>query len=655
MRNSYYQAKLSEFADAQDSFVLGELTKAHGFALEHQQRQAWLDQIALLKEAMPGLPEGHILFEFVIPRMGKRADTIIVWPHAVILIEFKVGAETFDRAAIDQAHDYALDLKNFHSGSHASPIIPTVAATKAVGRSSFPVVWAADAVAAPVLIGTAQLGAALQALARCKTSAAIDYSAWVKSGYKPTPTIVEAAQALFQQHGVEEITRSDAGAQNLGVTTFALERIIERAKAENAKTICFVTGVPGAGKTLAGLNIATTRAQHHSDEHAVFLSGNGPLVDVLREALSRDESKRKGVSKSEATRRVAGFVQNIHHFRDEALRDQKPPVERVVIFDEAQRAWTRDQASKFMKAKRGVSDFDMSEPDFLISVMNRHSDWCVIICLIGGGQEINTGEAGLSEWIDALRARYQSWKVHVSDQLSGEDYLRPDNEDSLAQLDVTPSRELHLSVSMRSFRAESLSNFVGHVVNNRADEARTAYGKIADRYPIVLTRNLDQAREWLRGQARGSERYGLLASSGALRLRPEGIHIKAKIDPPAWFLNDCTDVRSSFYCEEVATEFDVQGLELDWAGVCWDADFRYGDGCWRSFDFKGSKWQTVRSTEAVMFLKNAYRVILTRARQGMTIFIPRGDAADSTRPPEYYSETAKFLECCGIRCVDSVT
>lgn len=649
MRNSYYEAKLSEFLNAADTFILGELTKAHGFALEPQQRQAWLDQIMLLKKAAFSLPDGHILFEFAVPRMGKRADTIIVWPHAIILIEFKVGAETFERSAIDQVHDYALDLKNFHGGSHTAPIIPIVVATKATNLSSFLIIWAEDKVAAPILIGQGQLTAALQELSQLQTPNEIDYSSWISSGYKPTPTIIEAAQALFQQHGVKEITRSDAGAQNLSDTTTALENIIERAKSQKTKAICFVTGVPGAGKTLAGLNIATTRAQHHSDEHAVFLSGNGPLVDVLREALSRDEAQRKGVSKSEAARRVANFVQNIHHFRDEALRDQKAPVERVVIFDEAQRAWTRDQASKFMKAKKGINGFDMSEPEFLISVMDRHTDWCVIICLIGGGQEINTGEAGLSEWVDALRARYRSWQVYASDQLSGEDYFRTDGERYLAQLNATPSRKLHLAVSMRSFRAEALSSFVGHIVNNRPDEARTAYGQIADRYPIVLTRDLNQARAWLRKQARGSERYGLLASSGALRLRPEGVHIKAKIEPPAWFLNERNDVRSSFYCEEVATEFDVQGLELDWAGICWDADFRYDDGRWGSFDFKGSKWQTVRSAEAKMFLKNAYRVILTRARQGMVIFVPHGNEEDTTRPLSYYSQTYNFLRICGIR------
>ena len=205
---------------------------------------------------------------------------------------------------------------------------------------------------------------------------------------------------------------------------------------------------------------------------------------------------------------------------------------------------------------------------------------------------------------------------------------------------------------MRSFRAEKLSAFVAHVVENRAAEACPVYAEISDRYPIRLTRDLDRARRWLRYQARGSERYGLLASSGAYRLRPEGLHIKAKIDAPTWFLNDRSDVRSSFYCEEVATEFDVQGLELDWAGVCWDADFRYWEGNWNALRFRGTRWQQVNASEGRLYMKNAYRVILTRARQGMIIFVPNGAADDPTRPPAYYDQTYDFLKNCGITTLD---
>lgn len=645
MRKAYYQATTAEFLLADSSFILGELARAHGFALEHQQRRAWLDQIDVIKAAITSSADAHVLFEFAIPRMGKRADTIIVLCNAILVIEFKVGSDTFDASAIDQVHDYALDLKNFHLGSHDVPIVPILCATDAPRLAQFGLLWRPDGVAEPIKVGASELGDLVAQIASASTGGHVDYTTWINAGYKPTPTIVEAAQALFQQHGVQEITRSDAGAQNLSVTTAALERIIERSKASREKSICFVTGVPGAGKTLAGLNIATTRARDHEDEHAVFLSGNGPLVEVLREALARDESERHDLSKSDSYRRVSSFIQNIHHFRDDALRELKAPVERVVVFDEAQRAWTKDQASKFMKSKRGVADFGMSEPEFLISVMDRHDDWCVVICLIGGGQEINTGEAGLSEWLTALEHSFKGWRVYISDRICDEDYSPGA---SFPTLQLQAEANLHLSVSMRSFRADALSEFVGHLVNNRPVEARRTYAKISDRYPIKVTRNLDEVRTWLRSQARGSERYGLLASSGALRLRPEGIHIKVKIDPSVWFLNDRTDVRSSYYCEEVASEFDVQGLELDWAGVCWDADFRYVANNWKCFDFKGTRWQQVRSAEAQNFLRNAYRVILTRARQGMVIFVPKGDPADATRPPGYYDETFSLLERCGL-------
>jgi hypothetical protein len=477
----------------------------------------------------------------------------------------------------------------------------------------------------------------------------IDATAWSQSGYQPTPTIVEAALALYRLHDVKEITRSEAGADNLGLTAARIEQIVENAKRNNRKAICFITGVPGAGKTLAGLNIATSRAEQYSDEHAVFLSGNGPLVDVLREALARDKADREGITRSTAYREVSTFVQNIHHFRDEALGRSNPPVEKVVIFDEAQRAWNREMASKFMQQKRGHAAFDMSEPAFLLSAMDRHTDWCVVICLVGGGQEINTGEAGLAEWIAVLQDQYTDWDVHVSSRLDDRDYIWDEElARKLSSASTSCDESLHLGVSIRSFRAEALSEFVGHVVDNRPDKARTTYQAISDKYPILLTRSLAEARSWLRKQARGSERYGLVASSGANRLRPEGVWIKAKIDAPVWFLNDKSDVRSSYYLEETASEFDVQGLELDWTCVCWDADFRYTHNQWQYFSFRGTKWQRMNAKERQLYLKNAYRVLLTRARQGMVIFVPPGDPSDPTRDPQIYDQVHEYLLMCGI-------
>lgn len=647
--NAYYQADLVNFFTANESAVLGELTAHHRFDLENEQRNAWQQQIRILKDTLSAFSTGRIYFEFSIPRMGKRADVVLLAGGIVFVIEFKVGAAAVDRSAIEQVHDYALDLKNFHKGSHHLSIVPIAIATNAIKQQVPTFIWAKDDVASPLAASPTGLAEIINTALAQRPSLFVDHVNWSNSGYQPTPTIVQAAQALYRNHDVIEISRSDAGAANLGRTSDRINEIIEQAKVTCRKAICFVTGVPGAGKTLAGLNIATSRARGHTDEHAVFLSGNGPLVDVMREALVRDQSKRDGISKKDATRRVSSFVQNIHHFRDEALRDPKAPDERVVIFDEAQRAWDKTQASKFMRQKRGHPDFDMSEPEFLVSVMDRHHDWCVVICLIGGGQEINTGEAGLAEWVKVMSAKFSHWDVHVSSRLDDPDYIW-DEATSVALKAVVSTKDesLHLGVSMRSFRAESLSEFVGHVIENRPDQAHTAYAKIADRYPVKLCRDLESARKWLRKSARGSERYGLVASSGANRLRPEGIFMKSTVDAPVWFLNECSDVRSSFYLEEVASEFDIQGLELDWTGVCWDADYRYESGEWKHYAFRGSKWQHTNAIDAKLFLKNAYRVILTRARQGMVIFVPQGSETDPTRPPSFYDSTYDYLRSCGL-------
>jgi hypothetical protein len=493
--------------------------------------------------------------------------------------------------------------------------VPILISPEAPSVTPLPPTFAKDFVAKPVTTNASLFGATIAEIVKACAFPAIDILAWKATGYKPTPTIVEAAQTLYRTHRVSDISRSDASAKNLQETSTSVSTVIDQARLLRTKAICFVTGVPGSGKTLAGLNIATRRSEEHRDENAIFLSGNGPLVDVLREALARDKVDREAVSKKDAQREVRTFVQNIHHFRDHYVGNADVPVEKVVVFDEAQRAWTRQQAASFMQRRRGQVQFDMSEPEFLIGVMDRHEDWCTIVCLIGGGQEINTGEAGISEWITALEVRFPHWAVHVSPRISLPEYSANINTSAfMALARVQANDHLHLSVSMRSFRAESLSDLIGHLVDNSAIQTRAAYARISGAYPIVVTRNLHKAKDWLRTHARGTERFGLVASSGAQRLRSVGIHIKAAIEPPNWFLNGRNDVRASYYLEEVASEFDVQGLELDWAGVCWDGDFYHDGGQWISQAFKGSKWQSVNDASRRLYLKNAYRVILTRAR-----------------------------------------
>jgi hypothetical protein len=646
---AYYDATVLSFLQDDTERILGVLTAKHHHTLEEQQSWAWLEQISVLKASLANRPNGRIFLEFYIPRMGKRVDAVLIAENIVFVLEFKAGATGHASAAFDQVEDYALDLKNFHEGSHTTPIVPVLVSTNAESRPIPTVAFATDLVASPVGTNKTGLGALIDIICSARAFPSLNIDEWMAQGYKPTPTIVQAAEVLYRTHSVIEISRSDSGAKNLQETSATVSAVIDQARQNRRKAICFVTGVPGSGKTLAGLNIATRRSVEHLDEHAVFLSGNGPLVDVLREALTRDKAAREGVLKKDAEREVRSFVQNIHHFRDYYVGNHTIPLERVVVFDEAQRAWTRKQAASFMQRKRGQLDFNMSEPEFLISVMDRHPDWCTVVCLVGGGQEINTGEAGISEWINALDVRFPSWEVHISSRMALPEYGSPSQvEHFLKSPRVHSDEHLHLAVSMRSFRAEALSDLIGHIIDNEPEAARVTYKTIEAAYPIYLTRDLAATKAWLRRQARGTERFGLVASSGAQRLRPEGIHIKAKIEPVNWFLNDRADVRSSYYLEDVASEFAVQGLELDWVGVCWDGDFHHKDGMWVCQSFEGTKWQSMIDESRRLYLKNAYRVILTRARQGMVVFIPKGDASDHTRPPAFYDGTFEFLRSCGL-------
>lgn len=475
----------------------------------------------------------------------------------------------------------------------------------------------------------------------------------MRSPYSPTPTIIEAAQALYRGHGVTDISRNDASALNLNQTTAAINNIIEKSKREHRKSICFITGVPGAGKTLAGLNIANERHKFNENEHAIFLSGNQPLVDVLQEALARDEHERLQIKKSEAKSKAKAFIQIIHHFRDDAISIFEAPNEKVAIFDEAQRAWTEDKLSDFMARKKGVPNFNMSEPEFLISIMDRHNDWAVIICLIGGGQEINTGEAGLLEWFTTLRDDFPNWDIYVSDNITDSEYTGGLTMDQLlGGLRYTIVKTLHLAVSLRSFRSENVAGFVKAVLDVDIENARALYRSLHHDYPIVMTRELDKAKEWVRSKAKGTERYGIIASSGARRLRSYGIWVQSKIDATTWFLNSISDVRSSNFLEDTATEFDIQGLELDWAIVCWDANLRFVDDHFEFYSFTGSTWMNINKQENALYLKNAYRVLLTRARQGMIIFVPEGSDIDDTRPHDFYDGIYLYLKEIGVKEID---
>jgi hypothetical protein len=657
---AFYSQSVKNFLEQSSEEILGTLASNSGtYGVEGSQQLAWILQIEILKECLSGFDDGVIFFEFVVPRIGSRVDVVLILGSLIFAIEFKVGETSYKKSDINQAWDYALDLKNFHKASHDSLIIPVLVATEA-DSSEMSLVRRDDGVFDPVCTNAESLSEVLKALSGLSYGEALNAEVWAKSPYSPTPTIIQAAQALYAEHSVDAISRHDAGAKNLSKTSRAVADIVESSRSRNKKSIVFVTGVPGAGKTLVGLNIATQKINPEDPSHAVFLSGNGPLVDVLVEALTRDEVLRKKslgyrVRKAEVKQKVKAFIQNVHHFRDAGIRDAAenlPPEDRVVIFDEAQRAWNREMTSSFMQRKKRVSGFDMSEPEFLISYLDRHPDWAVVVCLVGGGQEINRGEAGISAWLEAVHDRFPEWSVYISENLTDSEYAAGhaiEKLDGISKINFDPS--LHLSTSMRSFRSEKLSSFVKALLDLEQGAAADIFMELRDRYPIFLSRNIDEAKQWIRSRARGSERFGLVASSGAQRLKPHAIDIRVKVDPVHWFLNDAEDTRSSFYLEDAATEFQVQGLELDWLCVTWDADLRFEKSNWSFNSFVGSKWQKINKPERQQYLLNAYRVLLTRARQGMVIFVPEGDDRDPTRPPSFYDRTYAYLTSLGIPCL----
>lgn len=701
----YHSDFLSFLSQSTDS-VFGMLCDGyHGDTLT-TTREAWKSEIEIMKSVLSALPDqtGQIIFEYDIPRLGKRIDVVLLYRGIVFCLEFKVGESKIFEADVDQVLDYALDLKNFHKFSQEKVIVPILVATKFSDHTtSVQMSVYDDRVVNPLVTGeTSLLNTIVQVFNRFPNETAVNKD-WIISPYAPTPTIVEAAKTLYENHSVENITRHEADQVSTDQTISYILDVIQKSKLNREKSICFVTGVPGAGKTLVGLDVAVKQTYQGKDtpvedEGAVYLSGNGPLVAVLTEALAKDNyqkcrDRKENKKLSDSRREVGKFIQMIHRYRDNMLAKIKNPVENgvleidpekavklakagygevehVAIFDEAQRSWTHKRLADYLKRggtygnKLKVPNFPLSEAAFLIWSLDQREDWATIICLVGGGQEINTGEAGISEWIDALNEKFPHWKVYISPKLTEPEYAEGRVNELLAEnKSVTYSESLHLGVSLRSYRAEKLSAFV-HALLAIEPNAAELYREIKDRYPIVLTRDMKKAREWLHSKVRGTERTGILVTKESARFKPLAIHVLPSGDENAvhWFLEDKADTRSSNYLEDAATEIQVQGLELDYTCLLWDADMRYDAGKWRFYRFNGqTKWvEQIPSSESkqelMKYMLNAYRVLLTRARAGMVICVPSGNAnknpsgfwEDSTRLPEFYDGTYAYLKKLGI-------
>lgn len=698
-----YTATFSEFLSKEPLAVLGAMhNNYHGDALTTTD-EAWMGEIEMMQQVLDPWKEeqGQIVFEYDIPRLGKRIDVVLLLRGMIFCLEFKVGKKDEFQAGIEQVMDYALDLKNFHLFSHDRKIVPILIPTKYKEYTTVfqPSVYNDD-IYNPMITGEEHLQELIAKVlghAGAKQEDGV-VDNWLISPYAPTPTIIEAARTLYENHSVEDITRHEADKVSTDTTINYILEVIQQSKEKQQKSICFVTGVPGAGKTLVGLDVAIKQTykdgELDKENGAVYLSGNGPLVAVLTEALARDNQKKcsqRGERKnmSDSRREVSEFIQIIHRYRDNMLAKIKNPVENgeleidpdkaiklaatgygevehVAIFDEAQRSWTHKRIADYLKRggtygnKLKVPNFPMSEAEFLIWSLDQREDWAVIICLVGGGQEINTGEAGITEWIKALNNRFKHWNVYISNKLTDPEYAEGRVNELLTGNDkVTFSDSLHLAVSLRSFRAETLSAFI-HSLLSFAPDATSLYQDVkGKKYPIVLTRDMDKARQWLRKMARGTQQTGVLVTKVAARFKPLAVNILTQGDENAvhWFLEDKTDIRSSNYLEDAATEIQVQGLELDYACVLWDADMRCENGRWAYYKFNGkNKWNPENNEESRMYMLNAYRVLLTRARQGIVICVPYGNSnktpegfpEDPTRLPEFYDGTYKYLKSLGL-------
>lgn len=684
-----YSDTIDSFLQKSTDTIVGEITLSVTQDINKETSNSWQQEVEVLKDVLsPYDQKGSVYFEYNIPRMGRRADVIVLIDGIVFVLEFKTSEQKFTREALIQVWDYAIDLKNFQEGSRDRILIPIVVAPKEKNKNChIELKPFEDDVYQPLVSNNERLSECfdktLSNIIPKHTFTKEDDDVWAKSGYDPTPTIIEAAVALYEHHTVEEITKHDG---EIEVTAKCLDKIINECQSNKRKAICFITGVPGAGKTLIGLQTAIK--QFEKENKAVYLSGNYPLVEVLQEALARDYVKRsrddykkgktdnKPCTKTDAKSKVKAFIQMIHHYRDLYLEGTEVkdgqiypvegyfqshtdkayvPAEHIAIFDEAQRAWTKEELARFMKEKKKIENFPFSEPEYLISCMDRQPDWGLVVCLIGGGQEINKGEAGIAEWLKAMNEHFTDWDIYMSDKLVDKEYAEGNALDIIndqERLHIEPS--LHLSMSMRSFRAEKVSLFVHQLLDLKKEEA-TQTLKDLNNYPIVLTRSLDVAKKWLKSHARGSERYGILASSKAERLKAISINVRYQPDFVHWFLEDENDIRSSNALEDTLTEFKVQGLEIDWACVAWDADLRLNDKHtqWKHCQLRsGTKWQNINKGINQQYQLNAYRVLLTRARQGMVIVVPNGDHGvppDETRKPEWYDGIYNYLKEIGIK------
>lgn len=646
---AYYCNSIPGFIKDVSSNIVGQLVH-HSFSVNKEQTSAWEDQISELQSRLEACGmEGDIIFEYDIVRLGKRIDVILLIRHMVFSLEFKNGKDVFTAQDAQQAEDYALDIKNFHKESEDLYVCPILVATNA---AEYTKPQSTDCYPdKQVYLQRENIETLIPKIAMISSlygdDGEIDFTKWFNSPYYPTPTIISAAVEAYSSHNISNIAHSEAGQKNIDQCENKINEVIEYARSNRKKCVCFVTGVPGAGKTLVGLDVVAKFLDRGEKSLSVYLSGNGPLVDVLREALKRSV-KAIGKINRETEVAINALIQGSYAFKKDNSMHNHPTPENILIFDEAQRVWNQEK----MTQKHDDPAMSVSEPHLLFSIMDRHKDWAVMICLVGLGQDIYDGEVGINEWFRCGVEDFPEWEMFYSPEIYGQVEDKNIDRSMIENCERCHAMpELHLKTSIRSFRSD-LCPFVDCLLDNNPQKANELYPIVSSKYPIFITRDYEKAKSWVRNQVRGSQRSGVLACSSAQRLKPEGIYVPTEIDVKNWFLAPSDDLRSSNKLEIVASEFKVQGLEIDWAIVCWDADLRRNSENteWEHYSFRGTRWNRRNKPEQKRYLINSYRVLLTRARQGMVLFVPRGvdPDEDNTRNSAYYDGIYTYLRSCGI-------
>lgn len=648
---AYYCNSIPGFIRDESKSIIGHLVQK-SFEVNKEQTDAWNSQITELQIRLEKAgTEGDIIFEYDIIRLGKRIDVILLIRNMVFSLEFKNGKNIFTAQDAQQAEDYAIDIKNFHKESedlYVCPILIATQAPKYTKPQSYDCYPDKQIYLQRENINTL-VPKITEISEKYGSNDVLDFEKWFNSPYHPTPTIIAAAVEAYRSKDISQIANSEAGQENINACENQINSIIKYAKTNNKKCVCFVTGVPGAGKTLVGLDVVAKNLKEQNNSLSVYLSGNGPLVEVLREALKRSVKEQKK-DKRETEIAINTLIQSSYNFKKDNAKATVPTPENILIFDEAQRVWN---VEKMTQKHDKDPDLSISEPSLLFKIMDRHQDWAVMVCLVGLGQDIYDGEVGINEWFRCGIEDYQNWELYYSDEIFNQIEDKTIDKELINNCSRCHSvPNLHLKTSIRSFRADKQCQFVDALLDNQPDKASKVLSSIFEKYPVYITRNFSEAKKWARQKVRGSQRCGVLACSSAQRLKPEGIYVPTDIDVKNWFLAPSDDLRSSNMMEIVASEFKVQGLEIDYAVVCWDADLRRKSiNEWDYFSFRGTKWMHRNKDEQKRYLINSYRVLLTRARQGMVIFVPHGvdEEEDSTRNSKYYDAIYEYLKNCGIK------